>query len=124
MKLSHVFIFNTLAGLSYAAGFLIIPATIMSWHGITADANTILMARYFGVALLGIGLVTWLVRNAPESNTRDGIAAGLARGASLDDAVGDAKAFVTAAIRGAEIARGTSALLDHIGAGQIRGDER
>jgi len=78
MKLSHVFIFNTLAGLSYAAGFLIIPATIMSWHGITADAYTILMARYFGVALLGIGLVTWLVRNAPESNTRDGIATGLA----------------------------------------------
>ncbi len=52
------------------------------------------------------------------------IVAGLACGVSLHDAVGDAKAFVTAAIRGAEIARGTSALLDHIGAGQIRGDER
>ncbi len=52
------------------------------------------------------------------------IAAGLARGASLDDAVGDAKAFVTAAIRGAETARGTSALLDHIGACQTREDKR
>ena len=58
MKLSHVFIFNPLAALGYAAGFLIIPATIMSWHGITGDIYTILMARYFGVALLGIGLVT------------------------------------------------------------------
>jgi hypothetical protein len=78
MKLSQVFIFNTLAALSYAAGFLIIPATIMSWHGITADAYTILMARYFGVALLGMGLVTWSARNAPESDVRDGIITGLA----------------------------------------------
>jgi hypothetical protein len=78
MKLSQVFIFNTLAALSYAAGFLIIPATIMSWHGITADAYTILMARYFGVALLGLGLVTWFARNAPESDVRDGITTGLA----------------------------------------------
>jgi len=52
------------------------------------------------------------------------IAAGLAGGASLEDAVGDAKAFVTAAIRGAESGRGPSALLDHIGAGQIRRDEQ
>jgi len=78
MKLSQVFIFNTLAALSYAAGFLIIPATIMSWHGITADAYTILMARYFGVALLGMGLVTWSARNAPETDVLDGIITGLA----------------------------------------------
>ncbi len=52
------------------------------------------------------------------------IAAGLARGMSLHDAIGDAKAFVTAAIRGAEVARGESALLDHIGAGQTWEDER
>ncbi len=78
MKLSQVFILNTLAALSYAVGFLIIPATIMSWHGITADAYTILMARYFGVALLGLGLVTWFARNAPESDVRDGITTSLA----------------------------------------------
>jgi len=48
------------------------------------------------------------------------IAAGLARGAILHDAVSDAKAFVTAAIRGSEIASGASALLDHIGAGRTR----
>jgi len=52
------------------------------------------------------------------------IAAGLARGLSLCDAVGGAKAFVTDAIRGAEKARGASALLDHIGAGHARGERR
>ena len=58
-------------------GLLIIPATIMSWHGISGDASTILMARYFGVALLGIGFVTWLVRNADESKARDALTLGL-----------------------------------------------
>jgi hydroxymethylpyrimidine/phosphomethylpyrimidine kinase len=44
------------------------------------------------------------------------IAAGLARGEHLEEAVRRAKTFVTAAIRGAEMARGAGALLDHIGA--------
>jgi hypothetical protein len=77
MKLSSVFIFNTIAALGYAAGLLIIPATIMSWHGISTDTSTILMARYFGVALLGIGLVTWFARYADESKARDAITLGL-----------------------------------------------
>ena len=77
MKLSTVFIFNTLAALGYAAGLLIIPATIMTWHGIPFDVSTLLMARYFGVALLGIGLVTWFARNAEKSNARGAITLGL-----------------------------------------------
>jgi hydroxymethylpyrimidine/phosphomethylpyrimidine kinase len=44
------------------------------------------------------------------------IAAGLSRGMPLAEAVARAKAYVTAAIQGAELAGGASALLDHIGA--------
>jgi hypothetical protein len=50
----------------------------MTWHGIGVNPSTLLMARYFGVALLGIGLVTWLARNADKSKARDAIALGLA----------------------------------------------
>ena len=77
MKLTYVFIFNALTALGYAAGLLIIPATIMTWHGISNDPSTILMARFFGVALLGIGLVTWLARNSEESQARDALTLGL-----------------------------------------------
>lgn len=77
MKLAYVFIFNTLAALGYAAGLLVIPATILSWHGISDEPSTILMARYFGVALLGIGLVTWQARNSEESQARNAITLGL-----------------------------------------------
>ena len=78
MKLFHVFTFNTLAALGYGVGFLAIPATILSWHGITPDPYVILMGRFFGVALLGIGLVTWFARDAEDSKTRDAITDGLA----------------------------------------------
>lgn len=52
------------------------------------------------------------------------IAAGLAAGRPLETAVRDAKSFVTRAIRGAELAGGASALLDHIGAGETGEEER
>jgi hypothetical protein len=34
------------------------------------------MGRYFGVALLGMGLTTWLARNAAASDARDAITLG------------------------------------------------
>ena len=77
MKLSYVFIFNTIAALGYGVGLLIIPGTVLTWHGISADSSTILMARYFAVALFGIGLVTWLARDSDESNARDALTIGL-----------------------------------------------
>jgi len=73
MKLTHVFIFNTIAALGYGIGLLVIPATIVGLHGISDDPSTILMSRYFGTALLGIGLITWIVRNADDSKARDAI---------------------------------------------------
>lgn len=77
MKLSYVFIFNSITALGYAIGLLIVPATVMTLHGISTDPSTILMARYFGVALLGIGLVTWLARNSDKSQAQDAMTLGL-----------------------------------------------
>jgi hypothetical protein len=76
MKLSHVYIFNTIVAIVYALGLLIVPATIMTMHGIGSDPSALLMARYFGVGLLGIGLVTWLARNSDKSQAQDAISLG------------------------------------------------
>ena len=78
MKLSHVYIFNTLAALGYAIVLLIVPSTVLLLHGISADQSTILVARYFGVALVGMGLVTWFARNSEKSQAQDAITLGLA----------------------------------------------
>jgi hypothetical protein len=77
MKLKHVFLLNAIAVLGYAVGLLIIPATVNSWHGIATDPSTLLMSRFFGVALLSTGLPAWLARNSEESKARDALTLGL-----------------------------------------------
>ena len=73
MKLSHVFIFNALVALVHAIGFLIVPNTVMGLHGLPAGETQALLARYFGVALIGLGLVAWYVRDVADPTMKDGI---------------------------------------------------
>jgi len=73
MKLSHVFSFNALVALVYAIGFVIVPNTVMGLHGLPAGETQALLARYFGVALIGLGLVAWFVRDITDPPMKDGI---------------------------------------------------
>jgi hypothetical protein len=45
----------------YGIAFLLIPNFVMTFYGITTSAPAILMSRFFGVALLSLGLVTWFL---------------------------------------------------------------
>ena len=73
MKLSHVFSFNALVALVYAIGFLIVPNTVMGLHGLPAGDTQALLARYFGAALVGLGLFAWYVRDVAHPPLKDGI---------------------------------------------------
>ena len=73
MKLSHVFSFNALVALVYAIGFVIVPNTVMGLHGLPAGDAQALMARYFGTALLGLGLIAWFVRDVAHPPLKNGI---------------------------------------------------
>ncbi|MCJ7823644.1 MAG: hypothetical protein MUP44_01960 [Anaerolineales bacterium] len=73
MKLSQVFSFNALVALVYPIGFLIVPNTVIALHGLPEGAAQALMARYFAVALLGLGLIAWFVRDVAHPPLKDGI---------------------------------------------------
>jgi hypothetical protein len=45
----------------YGIAFLLIPNFVMTFYSITTSAPAILMSRFFGVALLSLGLVTWFL---------------------------------------------------------------
>lgn len=77
MKLSHVFIFNTIVALAYGIGGLVIPATILGWHGMSQGPTEVLLGQFFGVSLIGIGLVTLLARNVADPQALDAITLGL-----------------------------------------------
>ena len=84
MKLRTVFIFNTIVALVYALCAFIIPENTLELHGMGTDESTIWMGRFFAVELLGVGLVTWLVRDSAAGSTQRGIVLGL----MLHDIVG------------------------------------
>lgn len=56
--------------LVFAIGLLLAPAFMATLYGIGTSPSEILLARYFGAALLAIGLVNWLARNADYASLR------------------------------------------------------
>jgi hypothetical protein len=68
MKLKTLFMINTVIAIVYGICFVLIPTRVLLIYGLTAGAGEVLMGQYFGVALIGIGLITWLVKNVTERN--------------------------------------------------------
>jgi hypothetical protein len=67
MKLKYLLIINTVVCFVYGLPLLLLPATMMSLHGLAEDPATKLMGQFFGVELVAIGLLTWLARNVTDS---------------------------------------------------------
>lgn len=61
-------IFAAIVSVLYGLGLLFMPSTLADMHGIAGGPGTNLMARYFGAALVGLGLISWLVREADDSD--------------------------------------------------------
>jgi hypothetical protein len=77
MKLKHVFIFNTVVALIYGISAVLIPTTIIDLHDMSVGPTGMFLGQLFGVALIGIGLVTWLVRDVTDPQATNAIALGL-----------------------------------------------
>ena len=73
MKLRTLLIINAVIALVFAAGFLLIPATISEQYGVESSAAMEYTDRLFGAALLGYAVLAWLARNADESTARRAI---------------------------------------------------
>src|SRR2546421_11703943 len=70
MTLATLLSVNAIVALAYALGLLLVPATLLKVYGITSGPGERLMAQFFGVALLAVGLLTWLARNVADPIAR------------------------------------------------------
>ena len=77
MKLSNLLIINAILTLIYGIGFVLVPAAVWSIYGMTPSPGMSLAGQFFGVALIGIGLVTWFARNVVDSAAQRAIILGL-----------------------------------------------
>ena len=66
MAFRNASVLLAILALGYGIGFELAPAAITSVYGVATNSEVELLARYFGIALLGLGVVAWLIRNTTD----------------------------------------------------------
>ena len=70
-----LFIAGILA-LVFGLAFLLVPRPTLALYGVTAEPTVVLLARFFGAALVHVGLVLYLIRDVADPRTQRGVVLG------------------------------------------------
>jgi len=73
MKLSTFLSIVGVVAILFGIGFVAAPAEVLAQYGITADRSTAFMSRFFGGALINVGLIVWFARNIVDPLSRRSI---------------------------------------------------
>lgn len=76
MRSSTVFLIAAVIAFVFGIGFLATPAVVLSVYGVAGDVPTVLMARFFGTALLQIAVTLWALKETRDTATQRGLALG------------------------------------------------
>lgn len=89
MKLSSLMAIKAIIVAVFGIGFVLTPATVMSFYGVTLDAGGVYMTQLFGAAFILLGVLLWFARAASASDVA-------LRAIVTAVAVGDAIGFLVA----------------------------
>jgi hypothetical protein len=67
MRPNTVFLVAAVLASAFGLSFLLAPGMVLPLYAIQADAPTVLMSRFFGVALLHLGLLLWFIRDVRDA---------------------------------------------------------
>ena len=87
MNRSRFLVIASVLGLVFGLAFLLAPAQLMSFYGVTLDAAGQWIGRFLGAQLVGIASVTWLARNAPAGGALSAVMIGNLIGSTIALAV-------------------------------------
>lgn len=73
MKLTTFLSIVGVVAILFGIGFVAAPAEVLAQYGIAADRYTAFISRFFGVALINVGLVAWLARGIVDTLGRRSI---------------------------------------------------
>lgn len=76
MRLSTLLLIGGLLALMFGLGFLLVPRPMLTLYGMPIDPSVVLMARFFGAALVQLGLVLYLIRDVSDARTQRGVVIG------------------------------------------------
>lgn len=70
MTIKTFFTIIAVLALAHGVGFVLVPEQVAASYGMATSASTVLMARLFGAALVGLGLIFWFVRDSSSEFMR------------------------------------------------------
>ena len=68
MTIKTFFTIIAILALVHGVGFVLVPEQVAASYGMSASVSTVLMARLFGAALLGLGLIFWFARGGSSDS--------------------------------------------------------
>jgi hypothetical protein len=66
MRPNTVFLTAAVLALVFGLGFLLVPAMVLPVYGVSTEPATVLMARFFGVALFHVGLLLYFLKDVRD----------------------------------------------------------
>jgi hypothetical protein len=81
MNYRVMFMINALVAALFGLGFLFFPERVLRLFGTETFVAAVLLARFFGTALLALGLVLWFAKDATDESVQRGIGIALLVGA-------------------------------------------
>jgi hypothetical protein len=76
MQLRTLLLIAGLIALVFGLGFLLVPRSVLGLYGVPAEPTTVLISRFFGAALVQLGLVLYLIRDVGDTRTQRGVVIG------------------------------------------------
>ena len=90
MKFNTFMIIYAIVSLLFGIGFVLAPGLVLSVYGADADLSFRYIGQLFGAALISLGVLSWSVRSAGDSDVRKAVLSSLL--------VGEVIGFVLAVI--------------------------
>ena len=82
MKYRTRFSINALISALLGLGFLILPSIVLDRLGVDRYAEARLICEFFGIALLGLGVLLWFAKDVAEADLQKGMGIALLIGAA------------------------------------------
>ena len=76
MRLRSLLLLAGIIALAFGLAFLLAPKPTLALYGVAADPGTVLVSRFFGAALVQLGMVLYLIRDVSDLRTQRGVVIG------------------------------------------------